>query len=488
MVKTLEDRKGRRWLLVSTSLMVGLTFLVDISNCVLYGAFVLTLWAWTKQSLANSTKKISMVLGAVLVSLSAPVIWMLRNYLVIDDVTGSRAKTAQLTWTVKPLGEILHHPIFSLGGVSYFLGNLVRAFWRGEYEWHGFTMSWPPADWLYLLSTLVAVTAFAVHVFSNWKKSPLNQRVVECQSLLLVFGSVLFMAAISLPYDFQNCPNPSREHPFFVSGRIISGALLPFALIYTAGIESLLRPIRKWIPPAAVLGCLLVFVTIVEFQVRRVAFSSPHNFFALRKWQQGHELPDGYLISQTTPLSLDETSRRDQEGVNDFRELAQQNPHLYAPYLATALDNLASADCLQNRWEEALGNYHDSLKIYRRLAEEDPAKYLPEVVMVLNDLGRVEGLRMRLDDARQHFEEALKIAEQLAQQSPEAYLPDLAGALSNLGLLNRIEKRTDESRGYYAHALNIYRSLAQRDPARYASDVGRIEAALAELTRKAPPR
>jgi hypothetical protein len=110
------------------------------------------------------------------------------------------------------------------------------------------------------------------------------QRLTESQSLLLFLTSVLFMAAISLLFDFHKCVNPSREHPFFVSGRIISGALLPFVLMYVAGMEFLLRPIRKWRPAALALACLLVFITIAEFQVRRVAFSSPYNFFALRAW------------------------------------------------------------------------------------------------------------------------------------------------------------------------------------------------------------
>jgi len=54
-------------------------------------------------------------------------------------------------------------------------------------------------------------------------------------------------------------------------------------LIYVAGLEFLLRPMRKWRSPAAMLACLLLFNSVTEFQVRRVAFASPDNFFALAR-------------------------------------------------------------------------------------------------------------------------------------------------------------------------------------------------------------
>jgi len=288
MVKTLDEKESKIWPLLLASVLVGLTFLVDVSNCVLYGAFALTLWFWARQSSAKPTSKAWIVTGAGFASLLLPSAWMLRNYLVMGDLTGSQAKIEILSWTMKPRGQLLNHPLFSLDGASYFLGNLVRSFWRGEYLWHAEPMSWPPADWFYLLSSVAMLTAFTVQFFRRWKNKTLMQRLTESQSLLLVLASVLFMAAISLPFDFQKCVNPSREHPFFVSGRIISGALLPFVLMYVAGMEFLLRPIRMWIPAASVLACLLLFITIAEFQVRRSAFLSPYNFFALRTWQQEH--------------------------------------------------------------------------------------------------------------------------------------------------------------------------------------------------------
>jgi tetratricopeptide (TPR) repeat protein len=529
MVKTLDEPGRKIWLLLATSLLVGLTFLVDVSNCVLYGAFALMLWFWARQCMPKSIARTGMVMAAALPSLLPPFTWMLRNYLVMGDLTGSRAKIALLTWTMKPWKEIFHHPIFTVSGACYFLGNLVQRFWRGEYVWHAKAMSWPPADWLYLLSSLIMVTAFAAQLLRGWKKKTPVQRLTESQSLFLVLASVLFMAVISLLFDFHTCPSPSREHPFFVAGRIISGALLPFVLIYVAGMESLLRPIRNWLP-AAVLSCLLVFITITEAQVRRAPFSSPYNFFALRSWQQGHEPSEAYLTAEQSPVSPEESRRRCQEAVNDFRELAKQAPHLYAPYLATALDNLASEDRRQNKLDEARANDDDSLAIRRQLVEENPSKYLPDLLRTLNDEALVAGLQTRLEDARKYFQEALKIAQQLMYQDPAKYQLSAAGTLLNLGNLDVLQNRRDEARKCYEEALNIYGQSAERipdvtlavtllnnfasldrlqnrtqderqhfeallkiyrqqapqNPGQYATEIARVEVAIRELARKAP--
>jgi hypothetical protein len=94
------------------------------------------------------------------------------------------------------------------------------------------------------------------------------------------------LALISLIFDFHDFPYPSRSHPYFVSGRIMSGALLPFIFIYASALEIVAKCLRKWIPPAVVLACLMLFVTVSEIHVRSVVFSSPYNFFALFGWQR----------------------------------------------------------------------------------------------------------------------------------------------------------------------------------------------------------
>jgi hypothetical protein len=271
--------------LLIASFLVGLTFLVEVSSCVLYGALAATIWVWAHRSPATRQYKIWVGSAAAVAVLPAS-IWMLRNYLVMGDLTGSRAKVRQLTWTVRPLADVLHHPLFSFHGLSYFLGELTRRFWRGELVWHGLPMRSAAADRFYVLSSVLMIAIFVIDFVRRRRALSDVQRWVGMQSLFLVAGSVLFLAAISLMFDFHDCYYPSRLFPYFVSGRIISGALLPFVLMYASGLELVTNRFRKYVPPVAVLACLMLFITISEIRVRSAVFSSPYNFFAVSGWRR----------------------------------------------------------------------------------------------------------------------------------------------------------------------------------------------------------
>jgi hypothetical protein len=92
--------------------------------------------------------------------------------------------------------------------------------------------------------------------------------------------SIGFLALLSIQFDFGNCINPSQAHPYFTSGRLLSGALIPFALFYVYGIAFLFRRINAALP-LVVLGMIVVFVTASEIAINRVVFSSEHNWFHL---------------------------------------------------------------------------------------------------------------------------------------------------------------------------------------------------------------
>ena len=162
--------------------------------------------------------------------------------------------------------------------------QLTRTFWHGEYRWHGQWMRSAGVDWLYVFSSALMFVIFAVDLWLRRRAVSPAQRLAGFQSLLLVSGSILFLAGISLLFDFHECIGPSRFHPFFINGRIISGALLPFVLIYAGGLEVVANRFRKWIPPLAVLLYLMFFITISEIVVRKQVFSSAYNFFALSAW------------------------------------------------------------------------------------------------------------------------------------------------------------------------------------------------------------
>jgi tetratricopeptide (TPR) repeat protein len=75
-----------------------------------------------------------------------------------------------------------------------------------------------------------------------------------------------------------------------------------------------------------------------------------------------------------------------EEALKICRQLAEENPKAYLPYVATTLNNLAILHSNLNEYLQALEEYEEALKIYRQLAEENPKAYLPDVAMTLNNL------------------------------------------------------------------------------------------------------
>jgi hypothetical protein len=282
LFRYLRTSSGGRATIIFAGVVTGLAFLTDVPNIVLFGALITVLVLKSKSAApANSRDdKISMALSLFAAAV-LPFLWMVRNRLVMGDVTGSRAKTAYLGWTLKPWPEIWHHPIFTLHGLGYFLSALTHTYWRGEISWAGSTMRGIYADGFYSFSTVVAVVAFLSFLIFRRQGENGLQRLNDFLACYLVGASVLFLAAISLPYDFQNCVYPSREHPYFISGRIICGTMLPFVLIYLSGLELLWRPVRKYIHPIFPLAIICIGIMISEVLQTLTVFHSNFNFYAL---------------------------------------------------------------------------------------------------------------------------------------------------------------------------------------------------------------
>jgi hypothetical protein len=92
-------------------------------------------------------------------------------------------------------------------------------------------------------------------------------------------AAVVFLAFLSLQFDFGACINPSRERPYFFQGRLMAGAMIPFATLYVYSLNRLLRA-----TPALVLATIvavIVAITTSEFLANRVAFGSVYNWFHL---------------------------------------------------------------------------------------------------------------------------------------------------------------------------------------------------------------
>jgi hypothetical protein len=221
-------------------------------------------------------------LAAFTVPLVVPVaFWLGRNYVLFHDVIGSSAAVKMLTWTKKPFGEMFNHPIQTPQGIIAFLPSLLKRFWRGEFTWEGpfNPVAWPPVDLFYVLSSLLFLVAALLDVF-NYKRGTSKLYCSALNLSLFVFiMSVLLLAVLSMRYDFGQCFYPSREFPYFTSGRLIAGTILPFLLIYVCGLNRLLTNLGLASYLLVVVVIIVITVTASEIFITIPVFASPYNWF-----------------------------------------------------------------------------------------------------------------------------------------------------------------------------------------------------------------
>ena len=263
-----------------TGLAIAATCLTKLSNLPLV---IVALAVIVARSIAiiSVTPRAGLIAVAALISCSAIPIgaWMLWTKLHFGDFTGSTAKIALLGWTRKPLADWWQHPIFTPQGCWIFWSDLIASFWRGEVNWHGRPLRWRAADGFYAVSSLLLVAA-TIAGLRKKTALPAFQRQAIGSAILILLAGVGFLALLSVQFDFGNCINPSREHPYFTSGRLLSGALIPFAVVYVYGVSWLCRRINTSLP-LIVLALVVVFATTSEIFVNQVVLISEHNWFHL---------------------------------------------------------------------------------------------------------------------------------------------------------------------------------------------------------------
>jgi hypothetical protein len=259
-----------------TGLAAAATLLVKISNVAL--PVLLCVIVVLKVRRLTGEKKVKEYLPRLCILLAAAVIpvgiWLTRNYLVFGDMK-------HLGWTVKPLNRLWDHPIFTYKGLRYFLAKLTKTFWRGEFVWHLEQIAWRGADLFYIVSSAVFIVTCGFGVILKRNKTDRRYRFVLVMSFLVVGVSVAFLAFLSILYDFNGCPYPSQKLPYFVSGRLIAGVLLPFLLIYIDGLEHIFQRLGRR-AVLSIIAVLAIGITLSELWLTAAVFSSPYNWFHLR--------------------------------------------------------------------------------------------------------------------------------------------------------------------------------------------------------------
>jgi hypothetical protein len=261
-----------------TASIIALAFLNKITNITMLALLVPIIIFKTRQTIIDKKFKenIFKLLALIIVSITPVVLWMIRNHFVLGDITGTLAKSDYLGWKIKPFGQIWHHPIFSLNGAAFFLGELTKSFWRGEFVCHLKTISSKITDSFYVISTGVFVLVSLISLFRNKHR---QERTVLVTSFILIAASVMMLAVSSILYDYGECWYPSQEHPYITSGRLILTALVPFLIIYLNGLEKALKMLRLRFNPLILVVIIAIAITLSEIILSWKVFASPYNWF-----------------------------------------------------------------------------------------------------------------------------------------------------------------------------------------------------------------
>jgi len=195
--------------------------------------------------------------------------WSWRCHRLLGDWTGSSQAFSVLGWAPLPLDRWFDHPLFSPSGwnlfqaktgLGLFLFELTTTFWRGEFTWYSLPLHAPLLDVLYYAGTATCLAGCVIVAFRCDRR--LRWALLLLSAVCL--GAVLELAVLSIQFDFGACPNPSREHPYMSSGRLILGTLVPFVFVLALGADQLLRPIARRVDPLVVLTGLMLIVTVAE--------------------------------------------------------------------------------------------------------------------------------------------------------------------------------------------------------------------------------
>jgi hypothetical protein len=250
------------------------------------GVLAVSLRQWRAGRAVRAATLLAVGSAALLVPVAA---WLGRNYALLGDFTGTRTTMQHLGWSPRPLGDLFSHPIFSPEGLWIFWSGLLETFWRGEHVWHLERIAHPAMDAFYVLSSTVAVVLAAACGLGagRGRRSRVRRddaRLPGDVALLSWTTSILYvlcLVGLSVAFEFGSRFTPTDDHPYFSMGRMISGSVLPFALLYVSGIAFLWPARLRVRMTLVVLVAICVAVTIGEVWLSLPAMRSPFNWYHL---------------------------------------------------------------------------------------------------------------------------------------------------------------------------------------------------------------
>jgi hypothetical protein len=210
-------------------------------------------------------------------------LWMLRCQLVLGDWTALEDKYRQCGWTVLTLSQSLQHPIFGPPGMLEFITRLCLTFWRGEIIYDNSVQRVAAVDAFYLI-----VSALGLIGTFGWLLRPSPAGRAERPNAIVYFAAVasqvMYLGLISTRFDYGTFFFPSRGFPYFAAGRMLTGVIVPFAILLCGALSELLEFTRRRNAVVIAAGVIATVCFASEIYLCCVAshvFASPHNFYHL---------------------------------------------------------------------------------------------------------------------------------------------------------------------------------------------------------------
>jgi len=265
-----------------SGLALAATFLTKISNLPLLAvsALAVLLKMWRLSRAGHLRAAAPAVLSLAVCAGLPSVLWLVWCKIVFGDFTGAEAKIRFLGWTHKSFAEWWHHPIFTLHGFWIFLSGNLATLWQGEFLWHRQPLAIHGVDSVYAVLSVGLVALTLVALVQRPAVTTTSQSQVLWFAVGCFAATLAFFGWLSIIYDFQDCFYPSRAHPYFTSGRLLLGALIPFLLLFVFGFDRALARFSNSAKFIMLTGMIL-FMLISEITIDWPVFTNPYNWFHL---------------------------------------------------------------------------------------------------------------------------------------------------------------------------------------------------------------
>jgi len=267
------------WLGTATGLALAATYLTKISNLPLLAVSgAVMLFKISRLAKAGKLRAAFRRWRRWLCARACPSAAGWRGQNATSAISPARRRKFSFSLDAQIVRRMVAAPDFHAARFMDLVSGLMATFWQGEFLWHRQPLASPVVDTVYAISSVCFVGVAVVALLSR-STGVTGSHGSAMVGILVFCGGDGVSGFLSIIYDFQDCFYPSRAHPYFTSGRLMLGALIPFLLLYLYGMDCALSRIKnRWTKPLA-LACLILFMLISEITINRMMFSNAYNWF-----------------------------------------------------------------------------------------------------------------------------------------------------------------------------------------------------------------